>query len=411
MRKLWIILVLLMMVAGAQAQAVLPPLAAITNGDVWLYGLGSGPLQVTQHDPAAYTYFNDLAWSPDGRFLAFFETNVTAEPRLRVVDQTGAEMVTVDQAVYGGFPPTFTPDSTHVIYTTANLEATPAVPAEGPMLAEMEIYSVELVPGATPQLISLFQVETGCGGGVQFPTEARYYEEAGFMGNTMLFALTPAGLVHSTSCIGIGVALMDLETGEDVTIAEGLMRAKLSPDQMLLLGINEGTLMVLDLTTLNTATLTPAGYPDQVAWGAAGSSDVFYSTVADTGTKLALDESASALFIQAMGYSEMPPIPVWHSTIHRINTLSGEDMELYSTDAAWGIGRLFASSDGASLYFSQIPNMDRWVQNLSAQGVDITDFAAVFDALNVDLYQVSLADNSVQLAGEDMSRVTLNPAG
>jgi hypothetical protein len=275
------------------------------------------------------------------------------------------------------------------------------------MTAQMEVYSVEIIPGAIPQLIHIFQVETGCGGGVQFPTEARYYEEAGFMGNAMLFAVTPYGLIHSTSCIGIGLALLNLETGEDVVIADGLMRAKLSPDQTRVLGINEGQLMLLDLASLNSVTLTPSDFPDQVAWGAAN--QIFYSTVTDTGTQLALDENAAALLVQVMGYSDIPPVPIWRSTIHRVDTSTGEDVQIYSTEAAWGIGRLFAAPDGGTLFFSLIPNLDRWVQNLSAGGVDLTNFGAVFDALDVEFYQLNLADGSIQLIGEDMSRVTLNP--
>ena len=182
------------------------------------------------------------------------------------------------------------------------------------------------------------------------------------LGNRLVLSLTPFGLAHSINCLGEGVAVLNPETGEDAVLDEAIRRAQVSPDRRRVLGIRDGELVVLDLETGERTAIPTSDEPDQVAWGAAGSGFVFYSTRVEQPEPLDLAaDEAEALAATGLLPADAP-LPRYGVSIHRVDLDTGDDLEVYAHDA-WAVGRMIAAPDGRALLFSQIPNLDvsrRW---------------------------------------------------
>jgi len=409
----WLVAALLLVVAPAAAQGDGSyPLAAITDGYVMLYGFGDGPQQVTQ-EPAQNTL--DLEWSPNGEYLAFTQWDANYRLGLWLSGRDARPPIQVASGLMAGLPISFTADN-HLIYAvdTGQFSQEPAagVPGGGVVV---EAYRLDPGANAEPQAIGSFVYGAGCGGGSSIPADWRYWAEAGtgpgIAANVL--ALTPSGLVHSTACMGRGVALLNLKTGEDVLLHETLGGVVVSPDGARVAGTGpEGQVMVVDLATGDVTAFSAAPGVDLLAWAADGQS-LFYSTRQQTGESLPASAEEQEQLAQALGMIEpsAAQMPVMSVSLNQLDLASGESTTRYVAEA-YAIGRIVPTPDGQTVLFSQIPNLHDWVAQVLNNTIDpMMDVGQQqLASVPVTLFALNLADDSVAGVGIDLNQAALNPA-
>jgi hypothetical protein len=386
-QRLWKLLLatgLFMIIAGlVHAQDVgtkAIPYAAIVDGKLTLFGVADAP--VTVQTPASYQDFFNLAWSPDGSKLAFLQQNDQFQTKLMVADNTGAVTPLDTASLESGFPITFSPDGYIIYIGQGNSDE----------INQNQQYTVPVnrirpEAGAVPEKIGQFASGVGCGGGSPIPADWQYWGETGFGGNILTLAWTPYGLLHSNSCAGGSLALLNLQTGEDRPIGpqqalnqgstDALGRVAVAPDGRRFAAVMTKyaepslirSLVLVDLETLTITDVATTGAPDQLAWDAADT--LFYSTRDERSN---LIETLSAEQKQklngVLGY-EMTDLPSYEVNIRQMNVQTGEDRLIYTADA-YAIGRMVEMTGGKSLVFSQIPNLNAWVDAVASGKLDMT---------------------------------------
>jgi DNA-binding beta-propeller fold protein YncE len=257
------------------------------------------------------------------------------------------------------------------------------------------------------------------------PADWRYWEDAGFGGSPMVLQMTDFGLLHGTACAGVGLALLNLETGTDTPIgpdmltfngpSEGYGRIALSPDGQKFAAVYTSysepeltrTLAIIDLATLAVTDVKVTGTPQQIAWGKDGT--LFYSTITPTTNlvdTLTADEQKALGDLTAM---ELRDNVV---EIHQVNPATGDDIDIYQADG-YAIGRLAATADGQGLVFSQVANVDAWVKAIADGTLDINtdiDGTAQRALVPITLYRLNLGgDKAATSLGDDLTQFTLQP--
>src|SRR6185436_19747777 len=118
-------------------------------------------------------------------------------------------------------------------------------------------------------------------------------------------------------------------------------------------------LVLIDLETRNLTAVTTAAEPDHLAWLADGS--LFYSTQTQKGVlgeNLTAEQKAN--IVKVFGSSDLQ-VPSNEVSIHKLNPTTGDDQVIY-TASAYAIGRMAVTKDGQALVFSQIANLDKWLE-------------------------------------------------
>jgi len=168
-------------------------------------------------------------------------------------------------------------------------------------------------------------------------------------------------------------------------------------------------LVLIDLSTREVKAVTTATAPDQLAWSPGG--NLFYSTLTKKsalGENLSAEEKANVE--KVFGSSELD-IPSNEVSIHMLNPTSGEDKVIY-TAPAYAIGRMASTIDGQSLFFSQIANMDQWVEGIAKGTLDVlndNDGTAQRAAVPVSLYKLPLAGGDPLLIADNLSQFRIKP--
>lgn len=388
----------------ASAQNDLPPLAAITNEQLTLYGFGGGPRVIA---PEGGSPFTSLTWSPDGQHLAFLTYGDGGGWRLLLTDSGGSAPVTLAQSVMY-MPPTFSADSARVIYVAESAPDTITQGGDGIPRMPVRVVSQELRPDAPTELLGTFNFGVGCGGGSPFPMDAIYNMEAGFGGRGLTLVRTDFGILHSLDCAGGGLGLLNPETGESATLAADVSRARLSPDGRQVAAVQGGSLVIIDLASQGSRTVGVSAAPDQIAWG--DSSTVFYSVRTLIGAPLPLSGEEAQALAANIGLSASD-IPQYNVAIHRVDLNSGQDTPVYN-GPGWAVGRVFASR--GSLYFSVIPNGEGWAEAIASGEINFADPRSYIQeqrAVSVTLLRMPLGGGNAVEVASGIGRATLHPSG
>lgn len=306
------------------------------------------------------TEFSHLTWHQNGRFLLFQRDS---GGQIILYDDATGEARTLTTT--GGFlPAAFTRDGASVIYT-----ADPAhdriVETGGRPMLPVTVYRAAIDGGAVDALGEVM-VGVGCGGGFTFPMDAVYNKEAGFGGRGLIMADTPHGLLYSTSCTGVGLALFDTASGESRGVGDAFSRPQLSPDGGRVLAANEGGgLVIVNLADDGQQTVNTGAPVDQIAWNADGGA-IFYSTRALSAEPLPLSAEEAGAVANALG---LPPdgVPQYQVSLRRVDLASGAETVIFS-EPAWAIGRM--TGVGGAVVFSVISNGETWVEALANGTVD-----------------------------------------
>lgn len=414
MKHLWIYLTGLMLALTsalalpAQAQISIP-LAGVNNGRVMLWDLPGEPRAITTEPVFGY---DALVWSPDGQWLAFTERTLDYQNNLMLYNLAEDKLTRAVENVADAFPVSFSMDSEQIYFVQINPESDPAM---GP-LQKLDVFALDLTSGAEPEYVNSFNFGVGCGGGSPFPADWLYWDDTGFGGFFLVLEITPYGLVHSMTCGGTETALLNLETGEDVSLGK-VSRVKVSPDRSQIIGIedlagtreNESVILV-DLETREQQILPVSGSADQLAWGAPGSDEIFYSQRRNTDQRIGTEAERAKL-----GEVFGSPLDVYQSEvmIFRFALASQTDEAIYSAPA-YAIGRMAMSREGDALIFSQISNMERWVTAVGDETIsleDAYDFQKAQEYVPLVVFRLPLKESGPEeLLTLNLTDVALYPA-
>jgi hypothetical protein len=308
--------------------------------------------------------YGELVVSPDGTYLAFAAYDENFARALNVYDRTTGETIPIAVGVSSGIPFSFT-QANELVYA---MDGEIVAGGEGGGVMRLQVFIQPLPKTEAPSII-LVEFGVGCGGGSPLPIDQIYSSETYSLGgNHLILALTPFGLVYSTDCQGINLAVRSLD-GQSLSTFDGMSRAVLSMDETRIAAIpfvqGETTPLVvriLDLTTKAVADIPVDATPDQLAWNATGSG-VYYSVRAfDTQINFEGDERARLDAVLGEGIR----LEQWAVSLSEVNVTSdpGRISLIYNGDG-FAIGRM-ANGDG-SVYISVVPNIDTWA-NAVADG-------------------------------------------
>ncbi|MBC7871400.1 MAG: hypothetical protein H7Y09_11230 [Chitinophagaceae bacterium] len=386
------VLLITMMGFTIFAQEAPPPLAAVTNGGLFLYEGGAGS-QVESTNIAYY----DLTWSPDGSKLAYTVNDGNAT-RLMLTDSAGSAPTQLAGNV-SYIPVTFTEDSAQVIYTIEDSTQVTTM-ANGLPGSTMNVF----LQGVEGQ-VATFGFGVGCGGGSPFPMDAVYNTEAGFGGSALTFENTAYGILYSTACTGQGLALLNLETGENVSLGDNLSRAKLAPDGRRALMLQGGGLSVLDLESRQVSGISTSAAPDQIGWGADGSAYYSTRTLRTDAMPMAPEEASAFSAYLGMDASAFPQYEV---ALYQVDVNTGAEAQVYA-GPGWAVGRIFAAQGG--LYFSLVPNGEAWVEAIAAGTLDITAPDSFFRERQIVAARLMrlVGDGTAVEVGTDIGQATPKP--
>jgi hypothetical protein len=408
--RIWaMIAFVLLVMLGTTVQAqqdISSPYAVVVDGDLWVYGVGDEPVMVLEGTQGG---FSSIVWSDDGTKLAFLRYNEDYSVSLFVADigsLVSPTEIALSSRLESVFPISFTPDG-QILFAQPPTEM-----PSGDQPYMTEFYTVATTEGATPQLVGSAAFGIGCGGGSSIPADWAYWSDTGFGGSYLTLKWTPSGIVYSASCTG-DTALLNTTTGESVEVGATLTRASLSPDGTHVAGIRPiyseggitGALEIVDLTTLAVTEVPTESSAEQTTWGADGT--LYYSTRAVSSNLL---EGLTAEQLQGVASGlgmEMTDLPAYTVTIHSYNPATGEDTLLYTGDG-YAIARLRVV-DEQTLIFSQIPNLNAWVEGL-ANGTLTTgsaDYSTLASAtVQTQVFALNLSDSTTQLLGTGWVQIT-----
>lgn len=403
-----LLLSLTMTIANAQNPLVY---AAVVDDNVFIYGLTDQPAQVTFNElnPAfTSSSVNQLAWNGDGSLLAFVQRSVSSDGEFFIISHDIVVVNFVTSVIYAlnvqaspAFPISFLPDGRVMFAQEGGY-------VEGSSTLQI-INVLAIMPDgeAEPEQIGTFSFVYGCRDGSSFPTTTLYWEEAGGLGGNGLFlASTSAGIIHTPICTGQGVSLLSPD-GNSIVLNTEITRAKLSSDGNRLVGIAGQDILVYDLMTQTEQRIDIESVPNQVAWGAAGSNDVYYSVITD-GPMLRFEGDRLAAFTTFIGY-ELTEIPTFGLNIRRRNLTSNDDTTVYGGFGS-SIGRMKLTADGTQLIFSVIPNPNPWVDAALAGELGTSDtrnYANERALLPVDVVSLDVASGNLTVIGTGQQQFTL----
>ncbi len=374
LKALLFILLMLLAALGSAAQAQdnggdVPPFASVEQGVLILNdSLGEARDVFSAHN------FQHLAWNAEGTKLAFILRDRDYVASLGVVDAASSEVILFQtERLEYGFNLNWTLDG-RILFATYSPANEPV--AGGAYLVDIQAVMPET--GAIPEVLGSFEFGTGCGGGSPLPADRVYWSEtSGFRGFFLTLTDTPYGILHSLNCGGVGVGLLDPATGETITIAPNFAKVVASPDRSHAVGVeldfedhSVSRTLVYDLHTLEAVEVSLAGEPDQIMWSSDGE-NLYYSTRTPGDNLIAGLTDDQRLFLNELFGSTMEEVPSYVAAIRRVHLTANTDEILYQGNA-YAIGRIVET--GGTLYFSQIPNLDVWLEKLLNGDVPYDDF-------------------------------------
>ncbi len=402
------------------AQANTPALAAVQNDNLVIVNGGS----LITVPNATNKGILSLAWNPGATKLAYIINDDQYQSRIAVTDANASAPILLDTGrLEAGFPVSWTPDG-QVLFIGAG------DPSDMSKPYRIDIKRIAPEAGATAEIIGSFDMMVGCGGGSILPADWEYWAEAGFGGSAPILLWTDYGILHSTTCSGGGLALYAPQGGADTLLTDDnylnpqpgtpqhqVARAVLAFDGKTIAAIRSTyaepaplySLVLIDLSTLALTEVKTAEQPDQLVWLADGS--LFYSSRTQKGNLAANLTPEQQKNVEAVFGGPDMEVPTYEVSIHHINVTTAEDKVVH-TAPAYVVGRMAPTRDGQALVFSQIANMDKWVEGIANATLDVlndNDGAAQRAAVPVTLYWLPLAGGQAVPLGDNLAQFQLKP--
>jgi Tol biopolymer transport system component len=253
-------------------------LAFIRNNNMWININGVENQLTSDADPSntglPKLWYSNPQISPDGTKIAFLKMTGTDARMLMVSDIDGKNIRQLVNDVEWTLPTTeWSNDSQKIYYPvsngfdTATGFETIAVKSINPITGEVQDYGQ-------------FGVRAGCGGGSSDPADSVASSENMRPFGGIVFELSPQNnyIVHTVSCSGSGLGVLDLSTKQDRALDDHARAAVISPDGSRIAAISDNNIVVINSNNGNIESTFPISEsPQAVLWNADGKG-VLYST-------------------------------------------------------------------------------------------------------------------------------------
>lgn len=414
---------------SAQTSTDLPPFAAVTDGNLYLYNFGDEPIQVTDYENAL---FHSIAFAPDGETVLYSVTSI-GEPHdisgIWMTDIHGGIPVrlgTASEYSTYGFPLTFTEDGQllTVSYDRETRLATienPQLPPDSDFFAPYAIYKMPLESETTPEAVALMPFAVGCGG-ISSPLLDAYGAETGPNTHPFILEKVEAGYLVTLTCNGNGVGLTSGLDGSWELIG-WLTNPALSPDGTRIAGIDVterimsnfsidslSPLVVVEINTKSSTELRVPPRPEdlttfeQIHWSDDG--NIYYTMRTQTGIA-DLTEEVGQLVVQRSPYFT-DGVPLYEVYVMQLDPETGIESLVYNVSAS-AIAR-FDDKDGF-LYFSVVPNATQWLTAFEEGEIDFSQpYYILEDRQHFPISIVRLESDGESVTYDDsLKRFTLYP--
>lgn len=371
---------------------VMLPMVAVEDGELKLFGFGETP-QVIASD--VNPFVTNQVWSPNGNYLAFMEFSENGGD-LMLTDSLGSTPQLIATGLNSGMPLSFSEDSSQIFY---GIVPNPSEATSIGANYTVDVMSRIIGSSSAPVKVGSFQ-QASCGGGGSSVYDALYWIEAGPSGQRPLLAVTEYGILHSTSCFGEGLALLNISTGNTTVLDNSIIRARVSPDGQSVIGIKNGQLFLIDLATGEAITVPTDVTPEQVIWGAEGTGNIYYSVRNTTDEVITYTSDEQQKILNAVGL-EIAEVAVNQVAVHRLNLETGVEEVVYE-NTAYAIGQMKVLPDNRLLMVSEIPSLPTWFEAI------LDSDNSIPPQLETELYLVSLEDAESRLLAVGLSNAKLN---
>ncbi|MEO8607429.1 MAG: hypothetical protein ABI690_06085 [Chloroflexota bacterium] len=373
------------------AQAVdIPMFAAYAVDDnLYIFKPNERP-QFIDHQP----YFHesgpnprDLVWNHDGNSLAFEISKGIAV--FDVAAQTKTNFLAVP---FPELPLAFSLDDKYILYAGEG----GGDGINGPYWRD--ISKIEISPEAKSEKVGQIAYSCCFGGGEFIPpaVEALDEEQGNWHGVRSLHD-TPYGILAAKENAGVQLNGIPIELLNNAYLSHNRDKIASIADQ--------NRIAIVDLETREIHYLQLDISLTTLAWGE-NDKTLFYAsseTIHDMYADLTQNEKQ--VFLSKQGSVEyelgQPMLNYNHSNIYQLN-LSDETQKSLTGMEVYAIARLMPSPDGTSIFFSVIPNMDKWLQVTLASQVSCYSYACSTQYSRPMLYSLSLADGEVNLVGDGL---------
>jgi len=248
-------------------------LAFIRNNNLWISINGVETQLTNDADPSntglPKLWYGNLQISPDGTKIAFLKMTDTNARALMVADIDGKNIRQLANDVAWTLPTLEWSNDNQKIYYASAID-----PTENMLAKSIDLSTGEL------QEQGQFTVHSGCGGGSPDPADSVASNENLRPFGGQVFSLSPQNnyIVHTVSCTGSGLGVLDLSTKQDRALNDRARGAVISPDGSRIAAISDNNIVILNVSSGNIENTFPAAEtPQALLWNPDGKG-ILYST-------------------------------------------------------------------------------------------------------------------------------------
>jgi len=253
-------------------------LAFIRNNNLWINVNGIESQLTNDADPSSAEirklWYSNPQISPDGAQVAYlkntYDASTFADTRSLVISGINGENARqLANDVAWTLPIVEWSNDSQNIYYASAIDT----------LENMIVKSINLATGAQ-QEYGQFLVQSGCGGGSSDPADAISSNENLEPFGGAVFELSPQNnyIVHTVSCSGSGLGVLDLSTKQDRVLDENARGAVISPDGSSIAAILDSNIVVFNVNAGGVDGPFPTSEtPQALLWYADGK-EILYST-------------------------------------------------------------------------------------------------------------------------------------
>jgi hypothetical protein len=402
--------------AQAQSTPTIPPLAAVTAGQLVIYGAPDNTRSVV--DICEPEQCSQLTWSLDGETLVYISTNAEGVSDLKLAHFSGGSAETLVPGIKPILPITLDPVTGEVLYVERATDATPSHVRRHLFYADL--FAIPPSSGATPTLKGRYELEySGCYTySLKVPPFWEAYRYESGKGNSWpVLRRVGDNLLYSRVCDNRTLFRLNLTTGNSTALVKRTTVKVLSPDgtqvmashAVVPLGESYMRLSIFDTATgsqtIENLDISKASGSSTMNWNADNTA-IFLTVSYRINTGPTYPTELQPWFSDPIEHQHVDQM---NFALVRLDLATNTSSWIYHGDGA-AIGRILLTPDPNVILFSVVPDDTVWVAAVVNGEADPDDTAAMYRLHPIALYQFNLLTNEAVLLGEDMGQAALNTA-